>query len=78
MADALDADEKLFARAAAAIAAAERLCAQNLVWRTEISVRLKRMHARASFQPKSQKLLSPLDFPEKPRSYRPFPGKYDD
>ena len=63
MADALDECQKLIARATAAIAEAKRLVQENLGYQLQAEAKLKRMYFRASFHPKTVKLLSPLDFP---------------
>ena len=75
MSDASDDHEKLLARASAAIAEATQLMEENRKWQANINGKLKRMHFRASFYPRTIKLLSPLDFPDRPRLlYRSFPS----
>lgn len=75
MADALDTTAKLFERSRAAIAEATRLAAQNREWQQEIYARISRMTWRASFEPNSLKLYSPLDFPDHRPAYEPFPSE---
>jgi len=73
MADILDDTEKLLARATAAIAEATRLMEENRKWQAKMSAGLRRMHFSASFYPKTLRLFSPLDFPDRRTPYQPFP-----
>jgi len=63
MADAPDATEKLFARAAAAMVDAQMLAARNRAWQAEVTFGMRRMIERTCFHPKSLTLYSPADFP---------------
>ena len=63
---------KLFARADAAIAEAKRLQQHSLDWQYDIFNRIKRMSYRATFEPKTDRVLSPLDFPKPKRDCKPF------
>jgi len=62
MADAVDDTEKLFARASAAIAEARRLTEEGHVWRKTTNERVRRLHVRATFFPKSLRIFSLADF----------------
>jgi len=76
MADALDDTEKLIARATAAITEAKRLSKENRDLLQRADARLRNLYFRSSFHPKTLRLLSPLDFPERRRAYQPFPNEY--
>jgi len=73
MAEALDETDALFARATAAIAEAKRLAEQSHEWQAKTFTRLRRLSFGSTFEPKSLKLYSPLDFPDRRRPYEPFP-----
>jgi len=76
MAEALETDA-LFARAAAAIAEAKLLTAQSHEWQATTFARLRYLSFQFTFEPKSLKLYSPLDFPGRRRPYEPFPTEAD-
>jgi len=60
--DGPDTLEKLFARAEAAVRESWSLVAKNHEWRKAAETKLRRMHFRASFEPKTLKFFSLLDF----------------
>ena len=69
---------QLVERASAAIAEARRLVKENRELQLKASFRIKRLHYGSSFGPKTLKLYSPQDFPEKPRPpYRLCPSQDD-
>ncbi|MBV8700533.1 hypothetical protein [Bradyrhizobium sp.] len=78
MLGALDEFEKLFARADAAIAQARHLLEQNREWQRSTGTRVRQIYLRARFYPKSLKLYSPLDFPERRQPDQPFPARTDE
>ena len=73
MADALEKTDKLITRATAAISEAKRLTVESYELHRRAEARIRRLYFRASFHPKTIKLLSSLDFPDRRRPYRPFP-----
>jgi hypothetical protein len=77
MADAWEKTDKLITRATAAISEAKRLTEKSQELHQLAEGRLRRLYFRASFHPKTLKLLSPLDFPDWRRPYQPFPSEGD-
>jgi hypothetical protein len=65
---------ELFRRAEAAIAVSRRLVAQIAKCQDDILQWIRRMRSRARFLPRSPKIMSPQDFPERHRVYEPFPS----
>ena len=78
MIDALDDLDKLFARSDAAFADAKRLSKEIIERRDAVKASLGRRRSRASFEPKSHRILAPIDFPVERRPYEPFPSETDD
>jgi|SRR5690242_8633316 hypothetical protein len=78
MTDSLEDEDKLFARADAAIAEAKRLTEEIIKRHDEVHATLRRRRLRASFEPKAYRVLAPIDFPDRRRPYQPFPSEQDD
>lgn len=73
-----DESGQLVERASAAIAEARRLVKENRELQLKASFRIKRLHNRSNFGPKTLKLYWPQDFPEKWRPpYRLCPSHVD-
>ena len=78
MADAAGETERLFARASAAIAEAERLAEECRHWQKIMAEGIRNTRFRAGFYPKSLKIYSPLDFSQRLRPGKPFSNENDD
>lgn len=70
--------DELFARAKAAIAEARRLTEENREWQKGLTARMNKMCFRTTFFPKSVKLFSPQDFPDRRPPYQHFRKEDDD
>jgi hypothetical protein len=72
MTDALNDTYKLVARADAAIAEAKRLTQEIRRQRDVVHAYLKQMRYHMRFEPKTDRILGPQDFPNRRPAYQPF------
>lgn len=78
MADAAGETDRLFARASAAIAEAERLAEECLHWQKIMAEGIRNTRFRGRVCPESLKIYSPLDFSQRLRPCEPFSNEIDD